>query len=306
MALTKLVINQIVIMLLLIVAGFICYKIGLITADVNKKLSSLVLKFVNPVLIFTSYQIEFKIEYLKGLTLTFVLAMISMLMSIFAAKIIIRDRKGYDTAVERFAIIYSNCGFMGIPLINSLFGAMGVFYLTAYITAFTLLVWTHGVILMKGERDSRFIKNVIMAPAVVAMVFGLIFFVVQVSLPSVLLSALKYIGDMNTPLAMITAGATIAQTKILKAFVKPRAYLVCLLRLLIVPVLTLLIFRPLNIDSTVLMTVTIAAACPTAATGTLFALNYGRDSLYASELFVVTTILSVATLPVVSLLFNLI
>ena len=305
MAMTGVIIKQIIIMFLLIISGFVCFKIGLLDKDTNQKLSSLVLKFINPALIISSYQIEFKMEYLAGLGWTFLFAMITMLLSIFISKIVVREREGCDNAVERFSIIYSNSGFMGIPLVNSMLGATGVFYLTAYITAFTLMVWTHGVMLMKKEKSSGSFLNVVKAPAFIAMLIGLLLFVFRIPLPSVINSALKYIGDMNTPLPMIVSGATIAQTNMAKSFLKPRAYLVSLYRLLVIPVAIVLILMLFHIEGTVFYTVVIAAACPAAAMGTLFAVNYGRDYLYASELFVVTTLLSIVTLPLVFLLANL-
>ena len=63
-------------------------------------------------------------------------------------------KEGKDTAIERFSSVYSNCGFMGIPLVNAMFGSEGVFYLTAFITVFNILAWTHGIIIISGEKIS--------------------------------------------------------------------------------------------------------------------------------------------------------
>lgn len=299
MALTLLVTNQIIIMMLLILVGYVCFKIKMITPEVNAKLSTLVLTLVNPVLILTSYQIEFHQELLNGLMIAFLLAAGSVFLSIVLAQILIRKSPLADRPIERFSIIYSNCGFMGIPLVFGVFGAQGVFYLTSYMTVFNLLVWTHGIIIMKGEKSFKSILNVIKTPAILATVLGLALFITRITLPETLMKTLNYIGGMNTPLAMLVAGATIAQADIVKAFAKIRIYWVSLIRLLIVPVLTLLIFSRLQLDRTVMMTIVIASACPAAATGTLFAVKFGKNSLYASEIFATTTILSVVTLPLI-------
>jgi len=299
MALTLLVTNQIIIMMLLILVGYVCFKIKMITPEVNAKLSTLVLTLVNPVLILTSYQIEFHQELLNGLMIAFPLAAGSVFLSIVLAQILIRKSPLADRPIERFSIIYSNCGFMGIPLVFGVFGAQGVFYLTSYMTVFNLLVWTHGIIIMKGEKSFKSILNVIKTPAILATVLGLALFITRITLPETLMKTLNYIGGMNTPLAMLVAGATIAQADIVKAFAKIRIYWVSLIRLLIVPVLTLLIFSRLQLDRTVMMTIVIASACPAAATGTLFAVKFGKNSLYASEIFATTTILSVVTLPLI-------
>src|ERR1035437_5779377 len=270
MQLTLLVTNQIIIMMLLILVGYICFKIKMITPEVNAKLSTLVLTLVNPVLILTSYQIKFHQELLNGLMIAFLLAAGSVFLSIVLAQILIRKSPLEDRPIERFSIIYSNCGFMGIPLVFGVFGAQGVFYLTSYMTVFNLLVWTHGIIIMKGEKSFKSILNVIKTPAILATVLGLALFITRITLPETLMKTLNYIGGMNTPLAMLVAGATIAQADILKAFAKIRIYWVSIIRLLIVPILTLLIFSRLQLDRTVMMTIVIASACPAAATGTLF------------------------------------
>ena len=104
---------------------------------------------------------------------------------------------------------------------------------------------------------------------------------------------------MNTPLAMIAAGATIAQTNIVKALKKPGLYYVSLIKLIIVPAVVIGMLSFLPVDNVVIGTVILASACPAAATGTLFAIRYKKDSFYAAELFAVTTLLSIITLPVI-------
>jgi len=299
MELTSLVINQVFIMFLLIATGYLCNKLNLISAQTNKSLSGLVLNLISPALIISSYQIEFKTELLHGLIISFLLAAASMLLSVVLGQVLIRGKQKDDAAIERFVVVYSNCGFMGIPLVNSIYGAEGVFYVTAYITVFNLLVWTHGVMLMKGELNLKGVLAVFKAPAIIATILGIILFVARISLPGGILSAINYIGSMNTPMAMIVAGATIAQTKIGKALLKPRIYYTSAIRLLLVPAATLVLFKALPVNSTIILTVVLTAACPAGAMVTLFSLNYNKNSLYASEIFAVSTLLSAFTLPLI-------
>ncbi|MFT8888682.1 MAG: AEC family transporter [Ethanoligenens sp.] len=307
MAATDAIIHQILIMLVLIVTGIVCCKINLITEEVNKKLSLLVLYLVNPALIIMSYQIKFQPDYLEGLAVTFGISFASMVLSILLAKVAIRGQDSADgnMAIERFSVVYSNCGFMGIPLINGLIGTKGVFYLTSYLTAYNFLVWTHGIMSIKGERSFKHLTNIIRTPAIIATAIGLLFFIVRVRIPSVISSALGYLGDMNTPMAMLVAGAAIAQANLLKAFVKPRIYLVTVLKLIAVPAIAILVFLPFFSDRTILLTVMIAAACPVGTMGTLFALSCKKNAAYASELFAFTTVFSIATLPLMTFVFHL-
>jgi malate permease and related proteins len=298
--------DQIIIMFIIIIAGVICYKVKLIDKETNKKLANLVLMLVNPIVIFVSYQREFEVTLLKGLLISLVLAVATHLFGILATTIFLPKKNHADNiGIERFAVIYSNCGFMGIPLVNGIFGSEGVFYITAYMTIFNLFAWTHGMIAISGKTDKKSMMQAILSPMVIATVVGFIMFVCRLSLPSILTSALSFIGDMNTPMAMLVAGATIAQADLKKLLKKARAYYITALKLLLMPIAMLFIFQFLDLSRTVLITAVLAAACPAAATVNLFALRFDKDYLYASELFALTTIFSLITIPVVMIIANL-
>lgn len=299
--------NQIIIMFFIIIAGAVCYKVKLIDKDTNKKLADLVLMVVNPFVILISYQREFETKLVNGLLISLVLALITHLFGIIVASISLRKKKHEENiAIERFAVVYSNCGFIGIPLVNGIFGSEGVFYLTAYMTIFNLVVWTHGVITISGKSDIKSITKAILSPSVIATVSGFVLFIFRVLLPNPIYEAINYIGGMNTPMAMMVAGATIAQTDIKKLIMKARIYYIAFLKLMLVPIAVLCIFSFFDIPRIVLLTVILASACPTAATINLFALRFGKDYKYASEMFAVTTILCSFTIPLVMIIANII
>jgi len=218
--------------------------------------------------------------------------------------LLLRSRQHEKVVLERFAVVYSNCGFIGIPLVNGIFGSEGVFYLTAYMTIFNLVVWTHGAITVSGKTDKKSIIKALLSPGVIATVSGFVLFVLGILIPKPIYEAVNYIAGMNTPMAMLVAGATIAQTDIKKLIMKVRIYYVALLKLIVLPIAVLLIFSMFNISRIVLLTLVLAAACPTAATINLFALRFGKDYKYASEMFAVTTILCSITIPIVMIIAN--
>ena len=119
------VLNQVIIMALLILTGVICYKTNIISSEASKSLSSLVLMVVNPIVIIVSYQVDFDKRLLKGLLLSLLFSVISMAAAIILSIIFLR-KKGERLPLERFSCIYSNCGFMGIPLVKGVYGAEGV------------------------------------------------------------------------------------------------------------------------------------------------------------------------------------
>lgn len=287
-------------MFIILVIGAFCYLKGLITKEGTKQLSAVELQLVNPLLIFMSYQKEYNSKLLNGLLWSFALSAISFAVMILLSYAVIgKSRENKD--IERFAAVYSNCGFIGIPLINGIYGTDGVLYLTAYITFFNLLVWTHGYMTMKGERDFSSFLKALKSPSVIAVFVGLIFYLTNIRLPAVPATAMQYISDMNTPLAMIIAGATAAQTNILKALKKPAVYLVSAMKLLVFPACAFSVCRFLGAPQIVLMTVTVAAACPVATTGTMFAIQMDKNPELCSEFFTITTLLSTLTLPLITI-----
>ena len=293
--------NQTVVMLILIITGIMCFKTGIISKSGNRELSNLVLSVVNPVVIFMAYQTEYDSELVKNLLTAFMLSVISFAILIAGAYILV-PAKIRNSEIERFSSIYSNCAFMGIPLIQALFGSIGVFYLTAYLTVFNFMIWTHGIILLSGEKDFKKVLKVLYSPVILSIVVGIIMFFLQIKLPSVMSKALGFVADLNTPLAMIVSGVTMADADIISLIKKKRIYYTAFLKLILFPALITVIFAlPIfsGIDSDVRTSIIIAASAPSAAMCTLQCIRIGKDSLYASEIFAFTTVFSVISLPLV-------
>lgn len=318
------VLQQAFIMLILILIGAGCFKLHILSKASVGELSSLVLKVVNPIVIFMAYQREFKAELVHNLGWTFLLTAIAYAIAALVAYLCIRDREGRETVIERFSSIYSNCGFMGIPLVMAMFGYEGVFYLTAFLTGFNALVWSHGVMMMSGQRSLKSLAKVLRSPAIIAIVLGMISFFSRGlfghlfpgedagqpylflrTAGGLILETFEMVGSLNTPLAMFVAGATIAQTNLPGVVRKPRIFYVSLLKLIVIPLICILVFRLLPVDRTAEMTVTAASAAPSAAICTMMSLSYKRNAAYASEIFGVTTLLSVATMPLMMVAYEL-
>ena len=198
--------------------------------------------------------------------------------------------------------MYSNCGFIGIPLINSVLGSNGVFFLSAYIVVFNLFSWTHGVVLMEKKFSWKNVRKGLMSPMVIATIIAVLLFFSRIRFPEVVLDSMNYVADMNTPLAMMVAGFSVAQTDILKMCTKLRVYFSCFLKLVLIPVIMIFILKIIPLPQDVAMTTLIASACPAATTGTMMAIRYKQNYTYSSEMFALSTILAVATIPLIVLL----
>lgn len=304
------IIKQIIIMALLIGAGIVCQKTKLITNEVNRGISNIALKVATPALLVSSFQKELSAERLQRLGYAALLGIIAIIFSAVVGYLCIpkgKNRPEDDNgrlSIERFSAVYSNCAFMGIPLINGLYGDEGVFYLTAFYALFNVAVWTHGVIMMKGETGIRQVVRSLASPALIGIAAGAALFFLQIRLPDTIKQTLDYAGSMTTPLGMLVAGVTIAQTNLLGALKKIKVYYVSALRLIVIPVLTIALFLLFPYDETVMGVTVAAAACPAATICTMFAISYNKDSLYAGEIFAVSTVLSACTLPLIMWIFD--
>lgn len=293
---------QAVVMFILLGVGYLLYRMKFLDDESTRRLSNIVITVINPIVIFNAYQTDFKPELAKGLLYAMILAFSCQTVMVLIGKLTVR--KGSENfRVERFAAGYSNCAFMGIPLVGAAFGAEGVFYLTSFITAFNVFMWTHGVILMSGKKQSpKTLVKILLSPAIIAIVLGLVFFLTGLRMPEIIQQPLDYLGSMNTPLAMIVSGATIAKSGLLSGVKDPRVYRIQAFKLLITPLLLTAVIVPtelLGVSPLVVNTVLIAAASPTASSTIMFAYKFGENEKYASAHFAVSTLISMITIPVI-------
>lgn len=299
--------NKIAVMFIMMAIGFLLGKLKIITNEGNRVLSSVSLFLVSPLLSFVSYQREFSPSIAKNLLLTlWVTVLLYAVQIVLVLLFVKKERKG--SAIERMSLIFSNCGYIGIPLVQSVFGNDGIIYLTMNIAVFYLLTWTLGVSLMTGRISLKQTAKNLCTPAIIAVILGVIFFFLRIDLPDIIHEPLQSIGDMNTPLAMLIAGSTLAGTNLIRCIKNLRAYLLCAVRLIALPLICAGILYVISLtgaDPTVLTIVLIAASCPSAVITTMFAHRFGGDSVYASELFALTTILSAGTIPLILWIFSL-
>lgn len=211
-------------MFFIMVLAFVCYKIRLVDQNGNKTVSNLLLLVVNPILIITVYQTEYDPELVRGLLLSFAAVAATHILGIIISTLLIRPKDGTDYSIERFNAMYSNCGFIGIPLIGSVLGDTGVFYLSAYMVMFNLFSWTHGIVLMEKKLSLKSLKEGLISPMFIATLVAVLLFFLRLKIPSVLLDSMNYIADMNTPLAMMVAGFSVAQADLGKMCKNPRLY----------------------------------------------------------------------------------
>lgn len=301
MELAGILTNQVVVMFLLLATGMVLYKIGLITDEGNRQMAGVVLYVVAPLLILDTYSMEYDATITKNMLLGFFLSAVSIIIGILVSYVLKVGSKEESFSTERFTVIFTNCGFMGIPLAQAVFGDIGVVYCTTYVTMFNLFVWTYGLALMRGKSaGKRSWKEKIkpfLSPTMFCIAIGLLVYFLRIPLPRQVKSAIGYISSMNTPLAMLVSGIYIAQGDLLGALRKGRVYVVSAMKCLVVPFFMIFVLLFLPFDEKLKTTILILSACPSGANGMLFANRFGGDAKTASNVFTVTTIASIASIP---------
>ena len=297
MELATLTLQKTLVMTVLALLGIYCYKRNIVDEEQNAKLSDLVLQVFTPILLFTSFQKEYSSELLQGLIISAVLSAVSFFIIWVICKIVVHRQPKDYACVEHIAIMYSNCGFIGIPMAQGIFGSDGVMYMTTFVAMANFLLWTHGIMAMSGERDFKAVKKVMTSPTIIAIFLGVLCFFLRIRMPRIIGEPMEMVANVNTPMAMFVAGVNIAQADIRKTFRKLRVYWLSFVKLIIMPGTLALLYHFLPIDATVRTVMVLAAACPVGVTGSLFALRFGKDAIYASELFAMSTIISIVTVP---------
>lgn len=296
----EIVINQVIILFLAMVTGLFAKKRDIINDEATKKLSEILLRITLPAMIIFSYNQEFSKELLAkgGIMLAYSLSI--HIFTILLGNIIYWKYPDDIKNVLKFVTIYSNCGYMGIPVLEALYGQKGIFYASIYITIFNIFTWTNGVMIFTGEKDIKSVKKALINPGIIAVFIGLVIFIFSIKLPYPILKTLEMFGTMTTPLSMLIIGTLIANMDFKKLFSGFALYYITAIRLIILPLLTLLVLKLLGVTDTMLLgTCVTTAAMPAAANTAIFAERYNGDSIFASRIVAFSTIASMVTIPII-------
>ena len=283
-------------MFALMLLGLLLSRRGKITEQGSRDLSNVLLYAVIPCVILRSYMSEFSTEKLRAMGLSALIAVIAFAASIAVAYLTCGTRH----RIENFAVAFGNAGFIGIPLVTAVFGPEAAFYVVSFSTFANLLQWTYGIVIISGKKETMNLRMVFVNPVFISMVIGIALFVLQPTLPTVVTGTIGYIADGNTVLAMIILGYYLSKVQLRGLFADVRLYLFSALRLLVVPAVTILVFLPFPFARGEITLITlIAAATPIASSTAIFAQKFDQDYRRAVSYVCLSTILSVATLPLV-------
>ncbi len=289
--------TQVFILFVLVAVGFICNKIKFLNLTTIKQLTDFVLYIVTPCVIINSFAREFNPDLLISLLTTFGAAILSFAVNIIISLIFIKDKSETRKKIFRYATVFSNAGFMALPLQQAILGEDGIFYGAIFVAVFNIVNWTYGIFIISGDIKYLSLKKIIINPGVIGTFFGLILFFMPFSVPEIILKPIGYFASMNTPLPMFIIGFHLATAKFnIKGFM---TFLTIAYKLILSPFIIIGILFLLKIESTILISIIIAVSAPIAASTTMFSEKFNLDTEFSATLVSVSTLLSIITMPII-------
>ena len=279
--------QQILTLYLLLVVGFVLGKVKLLDDRASVALSSLVMYVVSPCMMVVAFQRPLEHTALHNFGVVTGVSAVLHVVFIAAAMLLIRDRDRERQNCLRFAAVFSNCGFMGYPLMAALLGII-----------FTILSWTWGVYVITGDRSQLRLKPLLLNPGVISVVLAMALYLGQVTVPEPLMVPINYLADLNTPLPMLVVGYQLSHANFKAALQGISSWVTLVLRLLVLPLTSLGICLALNVSHDLTLVLLIAASAPPAALLSMFAARFGKDTALTSSLVSVQTAISALTMPV--------
>ena len=293
------VFQQIVILFIMIGVGYVCSKRGFLSPLTIKELSKFIIYVVTPCIVVESFHRPFDSSMLGNMGIACAAAIGAHLLNIILSRVLIRDKEQNRRVVYQFATIFSNCGFMGLPLQYAILGTDGVFYGAVFIAVFNVFTWTYGFTMMGSKGQKLKFKEILLNPGVLGVTAGLIIFINSLQIPHVLLVPIKSFATLNTPLPMVVVGYYLAQITSLKVLKDRYLVITQAVKLLAAPLLALLMFYLAGIRGLLLISLVISASAPSAANTVMFSVLFNRDTKLAVTLVSVSVLISLFTMPLV-------
>ena len=319
------VLITVVFLLLLAVPGFIFAKTKMFSSTASGTLSTIVLYGCQPILIITSFQgcafdpnIAINMLIVAGIAV-----LVHLVMFVLVKIIFIKWQTDEKVKLVKYLSVFSNCGFMGLPFLQSLFTdaslqAELVIYCAVILAVFNILNWTFGVFILTGDKKEISVKKILLNPVIISVIISLILFftmrkplveftqvgTVGYKVASKLMSSLQFLSNMVTPLSMFVIGIRLANINMKQLLTDKWAYIATAVKLLVMSFVTMFIVAYLPIATTIKYTIFFLLSMPSATSGAMMAVQYGKDSDFASVGVVLSTICSIVTLPLLYLFMS--
>ena len=295
--------NTQALMFVYVVTGIIMARTGILRHEGRSSFINLLLDITLPCMILNSFNVDIGINELISAGKILIISTACTLTAWALAKIFWRKESPERRAVLEFATLFSNAGNAGLPIVASVFGAEGVFYASFYLLPVRVLIWTLGLSLFVDKGDFRERMIILLkTPSLLVVFIGIALMFLPFKLPSALSVAIKNMGDMTGPLSMMIIGAALGESDLRSAF-DIDAFRITAVRLAVLPVFFMAVLKWAGVEAILWQVAVVLTAMPAAANTEIIAEMYGKDYHFAARCVVVSTVISLVSVPLLTLLF---
>jgi hypothetical protein len=292
----------------IVIVGYMAGKLGYMGGDFDRKLSSLVLNWTCPALILSSAmtgELPDRRFILPLLAISVVTYVVLTGVAFWLPRFLTKRKE--DEGVVGFAMMFGNVGFMGYPVVASIFGHEAVFYAAVLNVVNTFAVFTVGTVLVTGKTEvegPRFQKKVLYGSPMLSAYLTMLIVALQIeNIPAFISQPLTMIGNITVPAALLIIGSSMSQLPLKALMGNTTVYVTTVMRLGVVPMAMYFLCMLMGFDPYVVNINTVVIAMPVATYGTILCLKYGRDTSLMAEVTFITTLLSMITIPLLVMMF---
>lgn len=286
---------------LLVMIGTGCFmaKKGMMDAHTNTKMSKMIVDVFNPMLIVSSAANSVGLIPLGTMAVVGVIAIAMFAFLILAGMLLspLFDRHPDQRKIFQMMFVFSNLGFIGIPVVSSILGPEYVVYVTEFLLIYTIVFYTYGVALMDGKFSPASLKTML-NPGMVSGVAAVLLIVLNIQLPGFLLTAVTYLGNVTSPMALVAVGFALANTDLKRIFCQPKLYVFSVVKLLVLPLLMLPLLRLATDDPAIVPVCVVMFGMPIGNMPLILGNQKGIDGSTCSAAIILTTVLCVFTIPI--------
>lgn len=290
----------------MVILGYATCKLGYMGDKFDKKLSSIVVDITCPLLVLSSVmgdEMPDRSLILPLVGVGFLTYIILLVFGFWVPRFISKNHD--DQGMIGFSLMFANVGFIGYPIVASIFGPKAVFYAALLNVPNTFFIFTAGVMLVKGEYSIRqFNPKVLLSPALIGAFIAALLVAFGVHTPEMIARPITMVGNITVPAALMIIGSSMARLPLREIIGSGKVYATSFLRLVIVPLSVYFLFRLCGVNTLINNINTVVIAMPVASSGTMFCMKYGRNPSLMTEATFITTLFSIITIPLITLLFG--
>lgn len=286
---------------IIILVGVYGSKKNIITPQINKGLTDILIKIALPFMIVSSFIFTYDDTIKTNVLMTFYYSLAAYAIMAGISWLALLPVKNDKKTILHFANVFVNTGYVGFPVLYSIYGAEGVIYGSIFNMFFVVFLWTYGLVLFKGSLNKQEIKkeilNVMLNPSILAVIIGIFIMVSGIKLPAAIFSSIKSIGNITGPLSMFIIGNILSNVKIKNHFRDWTIYYGIALKLVAIPLIIYMCSMLLNDHSKAVNSVIVMTAMPASAMTSILAESFDKEKEFAAIIVSATTLLSLITVP---------